>query len=101
MDNSQWNPIFASEDESKGYFVPRTKGSVSTDIRQLDDYDPYDYLNEAKTSLFKYGQSYSDGVAATLQCKTCGSTEFNVGRDSYYTAIRCPKCGWEECIHSG
>jgi len=36
-----------------------------------------------------------------LMCTSCGSFEFNVGRGTYYTAIRCSKCGWEECLHDG
>jgi ribosomal protein S27E len=34
-------------------------------------------------------------------CLGCHGTTFAVGRASYYTAIRCMTCGWEECIHDG
>lgn len=36
-----------------------------------------------------------------LSCVTCGGTQFLVAKGSYYTAIKCPKCGWEACAHEG
>ena len=50
---------------------------------------------------FRIGQSYEKVAATTLGCKLCGGIEFNVGWSSYYTAIKCPRCGWECCIHDG
>ena len=38
---------------------------------------------------------------ATLKCTRCGGTEFNVGKENYFTAIRCVVCKWEQCIHEG
>lgn len=48
-------------------------------------------------------QPYDDGEynMSDIRCKKCGALEFNVGSGDYFTAIRCPKCGWEECIHEG
>ena len=48
-------------------------------------------------------QPYYDGEyhMSDIRCKKCGALEFNVGSGDYFTAIRCVKCGWEECIHEG
>jgi len=50
---------------------------------------------------FSIGQCYEDIPARKLRCKKCGSTKFIVGTGNYYTAIKCPKCKWERCIHDG
>ena len=50
---------------------------------------------------FHLGQCYENTAAKTVECAKCGSREFNVGSGSYFTAIRCPKCGWEVCFHDG
>ena len=50
---------------------------------------------------FHIGQDYENEAVTTAQCAICGSKEFNVGCGDYYTAIRCPKCGWERMIHEG
>jgi predicted nucleic-acid-binding Zn-ribbon protein len=51
-----------------------------------------DFINE---------KTYSGEALATLFCKKCGCSEFMVGSSRYYTAIKCPECGWEECVHEG
>lgn len=61
--------------------------------------EPYDKVESI--DLFHIGQSYEDKAATTIQCTACGSTEFNVGKGSFFTAIRCVKCEWETCIHNG
>jgi len=48
---------------------------------------------------FVIGQVYEDRAATTIACKICGNKQFNVGLGSYYTAIRCPTCGWQFSIH--
>ena len=50
---------------------------------------------------FDIGQCYEDTPAKTLVCKKCKSKKFIVGQASYFTAIKCEKCGYEICIHSG
>lgn len=50
---------------------------------------------------FEIGQCYEDEPAKTLICKKCKSKKFIVGKASYFTAIKCEKCGWEICIHEG
>lgn len=50
---------------------------------------------------FHIGQSYEEEAVTTIKCAKCGSREFNVGQGNYFTAIRCPKCKWELCIHNG
>lgn len=44
---------------------------------------------------------WDEQVKAMLYCATCGSKEFQVGKGTYRTTIRCPKCGWERCVHDG
>lgn len=51
--------------------------------------------------MFHIGQAYETEAAKTLECTKCGGREFNVGRGEYFTAIRCPRCGWEYCEHEG
>lgn len=61
-----------------------------------------DFVYEDKnSSLFHIGQCYEAEPARVLRCKTCDSSQFRVGQGSYYTAIKCPTCGWEMCIHDG
>lgn len=36
-----------------------------------------------------------------LECKQCGGDQFHVVVGDYYTAIECPECGWQECVHDG
>lgn len=50
---------------------------------------------------FHIGSQMDDDAATTIRCRLCGAFDFNVGVGQYFTAIRCSKCGWEECIHSG
>lgn len=50
---------------------------------------------------FHIGQSYEKEPAARIECKVCGSKQFIVGTASYYTALKCPTCLWEICIHEG
>lgn len=69
----------------------------------FDIYDARDkWIAELKDDeTFHIGQGYDDFAATTLSCKICGGTEFNVGVGHCFTAIRCPKCGWEVCVHDG
>jgi len=50
---------------------------------------------------FHIGQCYEEEPASRLECKVCGSKQFIVGQGSYYTALKCPTCLWEICIHDG
>ena len=47
------------------------------------------------------GQSYEEEPAKSLVCKICGSTSFEVGQGNHFTAVRCPNCKYEMCIHTG
>ena len=64
---------------------------------------PYEsFFVEVDTDeTFHIGQSYENTAAKTLECRHCGGREFNVGQGGYFTAIRCVRCEWEECIHDG
>jgi hypothetical protein len=50
---------------------------------------------------FHIGQSYEEEPAKVIACRTCGGKRFNVATGSYYTAIKCISCEWEQCIHNG
>jgi hypothetical protein len=50
---------------------------------------------------FSTGQVYDNYKAKTTIYSKCESDKFFVGQGSYYTAIKCVNCGWEECIHDG
>jgi hypothetical protein len=58
-------------------------------------------VKSADSEYFEIGQSYDKEAATTLACAKCGSVEFNVGQGDYFTAIRCPICLWQLCIHDG
>ena len=61
---------------------------------------PFQEITKPKEeTLFHIGDG--DMIAQTLVCKKCDGDQFNVGRASYYTAIRCVKCEWEICVHNG
>ena len=53
------------------------------------------------TTSFHIGQIYDEHPAVAVACAFCGSQDFRVGIGSYFTAIKCPNCGWEYCIHNG
>lgn len=70
-----------------------------------DDFDffetekPYEWIDKGD---FDIGQTYTGKKCSTYICKVCGGDKFIVGDGhSYYTAIKCPKCGWQRCIHEG
>lgn len=70
--------------------------------------DPDEYLvpmlpNEQPFHVgpFHIGQSYDRVPATQLKCKICGGLEFHVATGTHYTAMRCPTCLWELCIHDG
>lgn len=53
---------------------------------------------------FTIGHSYGkddERPARTIACKKCGCYKLIVGRGSYFTAVKCPRCNWEVCIHQG
>ena len=56
---------------------------------------------DAQDETFHIGQCYEEEAATTLVCAKCEGKIFNVGQGSYFTAIRCVKCEWEQCIHDG
>ena len=65
------------------------------------DYPVPELFDLTQDDLFHIGQSYQDEACKTYFCVECGSKDFNVGNSSYFTAIRCIKCGWEQLIHDG
>ena len=62
-----------------------------------DDHD----LKTTDKTVFSIGQDYDEAPAKTLQCRHCGSTEFNVGSGNHWTGVKCVCCGKETEVHSG
>lgn len=56
---------------------------------------------EEMGKFFHIGQSYEKKPAEKQRCATCKTDKFEIAIGSYYTAIRCPNCRWEKCIHEG
>ena len=67
-----------------------------------EDYLPEThFIHETDEDEFSIGQCYDKLPAKKIVCNKCGSDKFIVGTGSYYTAIKCPNCKYEICIHSG
>lgn len=60
-----------------------------------------DVIETIDDGKFDIGQSYESNAAETLYCKKCKTNKFIVGQGSCFTAIKCPNCGWQLCIHDG
>jgi predicted RNA-binding Zn-ribbon protein involved in translation (DUF1610 family) len=76
------------------------KSNFYPDATEDDEYGPRGMYEETD-DMFHVGQCYTETPAKKIRCTTCKNDKLEVGRDEYFTAIRCPNCGWEECIHSG
>lgn len=66
-------------------------------MKKLYSEDVLENTNEE----FSIGQLYDDHGAYKQICQKCGGDKFEVGIGSYYTAVRCPTCLWEVCVHDG
>lgn len=53
------------------------------------------------SDCFHIGQSYSLNPCDKLVCSKCGCDKFFGGDSDYFTALKCPTCGWEICLHDG
>jgi len=56
---------------------------------------------ESATEKMRIKQSYADTFPKLFICYRCGGNQFNVASEEHFTAIRCPKCLWELCVHDG
>jgi len=65
------------------------------------DLDFDDILIETEEDCFEIGQIYDSTPAKKIRCKKCGGDKFMVGCGGYFTAIKCPNCEYEMCIHDG
>lgn len=61
----------------------------------------HDVLQLIDKDMFVIGKCYDSEPARLLICKKCKTDKFYVGQGSYYTALKCPTCNYEICIHSG
>ena len=67
-------------------------------ISRMDD----ELIQETDEPIFHIGKTYREqSPAKAIQCRLCNGTQFNVGVEYCFTAIKCVKCGWELCIHEG
>lgn len=81
----------------------------SPEVGFSNDWNYSNYLRDDKEpnneTLFHLdsGLEYQGGPCPliTLTCATCGGKEFNVGKGSYRTGIKCVECGWEQVVHDG
>lgn len=60
-----------------------------------------DILEESDEDLFEIGQVYDNDPAKKLVCKLCGNDKFYIGKGDYFTALKCPTCLYEICVHDG
>jgi hypothetical protein len=72
---------------------------LKKDMYKIEDEDFTVQKPERKD--FTIGQSYEVYAATTIICKNCGGDKFIVGQGDFYTAIKCPACNLEMCIHDG
>ena len=63
--------------------------------------DEDEFMEEVQDDRFHIGQCYEDEACKTVKCRKCGGDKFHVGKGNHFTAIKCPVCGWELCIHDG
>jgi len=63
--------------------------------------DENEYVRKIDADCFTIGQCYEELPAKKLECKKCGGDKFLVGKGSYFTALKCPVCNYEICIHDG
>ena len=84
-----------------------TKEKGIHDPEDLIDYDNYIepeklYSREVAATTFNIDDGYKPSqIPKKLICKSCGGDDFKVGQAYCFTAIKCAKCDWEECVHDG
>lgn len=61
---------------------------------------PRDAL-EGAGERFHIGQCYAEVPAEKLRCVKCKGDRFEIASEEYFTAVRCPTCLYEVCIHDG
>jgi len=77
--------------------------SEEEDWYKIDPGEYYEAFTPTPEKTWKGDEivSEEDLPLEQIRCKICGGTCFEVAQAYVYTAIRCPKCGNEECIHEG
>lgn len=58
-------------------------------------------INHKHNDEFEIGQGYEEIPARKVICIKCGTDRFILGKGNYYTALKCPNCLYEICIHEG
>lgn len=86
--------------------------ALDTYTKELGLFNPYDFddgvvkpdpesfymVRESRTF---HVQNRKEQVIREYVCTHCGGMEFNAGTAQYKTFLRCVKCEWETCVHSG
>lgn len=72
--------------------------------RPIDEWESAGYNGLTKLvpdEAFKTAECYSRAPCKKYVCTVCGTDKFEVGYVDYHTALRCPTCQYEICIHEG
>ena len=81
-------------------WIPNSLLPKDEKVDSLDLWDDYECYRPTNKKKFHIGGNH-DSPARTMECVYCGGIDFHVGYRSFYTAIKCVKCGWEKMIHEG
>ena len=60
-----------------------------------------DVIELVDDDAFQIGQGYANIPDKKMVCIKCGSDKWIVGQGDWHTAIKCPNCKYEICIHNG
>lgn len=102
-------PYYDLNDKGERIICPIcNKEPDNDDFRELEHLNGCDYDKKNRALKCKQRddfklrkQSYDDDYPKTVICINCGNDKFTVGKGSLYTALKCPVCGVEVCIHEG
>lgn len=81
--------------------------NLDTYTKELGLYNPYDFddgVVKPDPDTFydaKISRTFHVSEMKEYFCVGCGGTEFKVGSRPYQTFLKCVKCEWETCVHSG
>ena len=80
--------------------LDRVNGSLVGELISVDPDGQSALLTYSQEQNFHLGPGWRK-PAEKVKCSKCGSEKFEVAVAEFYTAIRCPKCKIEICIHKG
>jgi len=75
---------------------------VLTTYEYNDDCVDWPFIeNPSIPAMHIQGWDSANPSVIVLVCKVCGTDKLQVGRSTYYTAVKCPECEYEICVHEG